>query len=140
MTTLFSLRRADFPLSLHGNACKQLLTHVVTLLNRRHAAGVVTRLVKVKSHCGEPLNEAADALASAAAEADDMVAYLHMALSLYQYDSVLAVGQARVFPGSIQCNNNVTVVSNASAASQQLSACPAPQLLPKGVAATWPPI
>ena len=71
MTTLFSLRRADFPLSLHGNACKQLLTHVVTLLNRRHAAGVVTRLVKVKSHCGEPLNEAADALASAAAEEDN---------------------------------------------------------------------
>ena len=71
MTTLFSLRRADFPLSLHGNACRQLITHVVTLLNQRHAAGVVTRLVKVKSHCGEPLNEAADALASAAAEADD---------------------------------------------------------------------
>jgi ribonuclease HI len=71
MTTLFSLRRADFPLSLHGNACRTLLTHVVTLLNRRHAAGVVTRLVKVKSHCGEPLNEAADALASAAAEEDN---------------------------------------------------------------------
>ena len=71
MATLFSLRRADFPLSLHRNACRQLITHVVQLLNRRHAAGVVTRLVKVKSHCGEPLNEAADALASAAAEADD---------------------------------------------------------------------
>ena len=69
-----------------------------------------------------------------------MVAYLHMALSLYQYDSVLAVGQARVFPGSIQCSNNVTVFLNASAASQsQLSACPAPRLLPKGVASTWPP-
>ena len=27
-------------------------------------------LIKVKAHCGEPLNEAADALASAAAEAD----------------------------------------------------------------------
>ena len=40
------------------------------LLNRRHAAGVLTRLIKVKAHCGEPLNEAADALASAAAEAD----------------------------------------------------------------------
>ena len=71
MTTLFSLRRADFPVSLHGNACRQLLTYVVRLFNRRHEAGVVTRLVKVKSHCGEPLNEAADALASAAAEADD---------------------------------------------------------------------
>jgi ribonuclease HI len=71
MTTLFSLRRADFPLSLYRNACRQLITHVVQLLNRRHAAGGVTRIVKVKSHCGEPLNEAADALASAAAEADD---------------------------------------------------------------------
>jgi hypothetical protein len=44
---------------------------VVKLLNERHAAGVVTRFVKVKSHRGEPLNEAADALASAAAEAED---------------------------------------------------------------------
>jgi hypothetical protein len=44
--------------------------HIVRLLNRRHAAGVLTRLIKVKAHCGEPLNEAADALASAAAEAD----------------------------------------------------------------------
>ena len=41
------------------------------LLNRRHAAGVVTRFVKVELHCGGPLNEAADALSSAAAEADD---------------------------------------------------------------------
>ena len=71
MTTLFSLRRADFPLSLHRNACRQLLSHVVQLLNQRHAAGAATRFVKVKSHSGEPLNEAADALASAAAEADD---------------------------------------------------------------------
>ncbi len=31
---------------------------------------MTTRLVKVKAHCGEPLNEAADALASAAAETD----------------------------------------------------------------------
>ncbi len=76
MTTLrgFSLvRRADFPLSLHRNACRQLITHVVQLLNRRYATSVVTRIVKIKSHCGEPLNlnEAADALASVAAEADD---------------------------------------------------------------------
>jgi ribonuclease HI len=71
MTTLFSLRRVDFPLSLHSNPCRQLITQVVTLLNRRHTAGVVTRFIKVKAHCGEPLNEAADALASAAAEADD---------------------------------------------------------------------
>ncbi len=44
---------------------------MVQLLNQRHAAGVVIGLVKVKPHCGEPLNEAADALASAAAAADD---------------------------------------------------------------------
>ena len=71
MTSLFSLRRVDFPLSLHRNPCRQLITHVVTLLNQRHTAGLVTRFVKVKAHCGEPLNEAADALASAAAEAED---------------------------------------------------------------------
>ncbi len=71
MTTLFSLRRADFPLSLHRNSCRLLITHVVKLLNERQAAGVVTRFIKVKSHQGEPLNEAADALASAAAEVDD---------------------------------------------------------------------
>ncbi len=52
MTNLFSLRRADFPLSLHKNPCRQLITYVVMLLNRRHAAGVVTRFVKVKAHCG----------------------------------------------------------------------------------------
>ena len=80
LTTLFSLRRADFPLSLHRNPTRQLYTHIVQLLNQRHAAGVITRLVKVKAHCGEPLNEAADALASAAAEADGvpMTGELHL--------------------------------------------------------------
>ena len=70
MTTLFDLQRADFPLSLHRNACRQLFTHVVQLLNQRYDASIVTRFVKIKSHCCESLNEAADALASAAAEAD----------------------------------------------------------------------
>jgi hypothetical protein len=44
-------------------------------------AGIVTRFVKVKPHCGEPLNEAADALASAAAAADDspLPSRLHLA-------------------------------------------------------------
>jgi hypothetical protein len=64
MTNIFSLRRADFPLSLHTNPYRQLITHVVMLLNRRHAAGIVNRFVKVKAHCCELLNEAADALAS----------------------------------------------------------------------------
>ncbi len=71
MTTLFSLCRADFPLLLHTVHTRLLITHVVKLLNERQAAGVVTRFVKVKSHWGDLLNEAADALASAAAEADD---------------------------------------------------------------------
>ena len=71
MTALFSLRRADFPFLIHRSACRQLLTHVVSFLNQRCAAGSVIRFVKVKSHCGEPLNEAEDALASAAAEGDD---------------------------------------------------------------------
>jgi ribonuclease HI len=70
LTTLFSLQRADFSLSFHRNPTCQLYTHMVQLLNQRHAAGVITRLVKVKAHCGEPLNEAADALVLAAAEAD----------------------------------------------------------------------
>jgi ribonuclease HI len=76
LTTLFSLRRADFPLSLH----RQLYTHIVQLLNQRHAAGVIMRLVKVKAHCGEPLNETADALASAEAEVDGapMTGELHL--------------------------------------------------------------
>ena len=49
---------------------RQLLTHVVSLINRRAAAGVIMRFVKVKAHRAEPLNEAADAMASAAAELD----------------------------------------------------------------------
>ena len=49
---------------------RQLLVYAVRRLNRRVAAGSITRLVKVKSHRAEPLNAAADALASAAAELD----------------------------------------------------------------------
>ncbi len=49
---------------------RRLYTYIVRLLNQRHAAGVITRLVQVKAHYGEPLNEAADALASATAEVD----------------------------------------------------------------------
>jgi hypothetical protein len=57
------------------------------LPNRRHAAGVVTRFVKVKAHGGEPLNEAADTLASAAAEADDstLPSRLHLATNLVHF-------------------------------------------------------
>ena len=67
---LQSLQRADFPLSLYRHPVRHLVTHVVLLINRRTEAGSCTRFFKVKSHRGEPLNEAADALASAAAELD----------------------------------------------------------------------
>ncbi len=41
------------------------------LINQGAGTGCITRLVKVRAHRGEPLNpEAADALASAAAESD----------------------------------------------------------------------
>ena len=49
---------------------RQLLVYVVRLLNQRAVNGEVMRLVKVKAHAGDPLNEAADTLASAAAELD----------------------------------------------------------------------
>jgi hypothetical protein len=50
------------------------------LLNQLHATSVITHLVKVKAHCGELLNEDADALASAADEADGppMTGKLHL--------------------------------------------------------------
>ena len=66
-----------------------------------------------------------------------MLDYLHTALSLYQHDSVLSVGQAQVFPGGRACNSNVTVLPGANATAPV--ACAAPKLLPKGVQATWPP-
>jgi hypothetical protein len=42
--------------------------HIARLINQRAADGVATRLVKVKAHAGDPLKEAADTLASDAAE------------------------------------------------------------------------
>lgn len=70
MDLLQSMQRVDFPLWLYRHPARQLLVQVASLINGRAAAGVVTRLVKVKAHAGDPLNEAADAMASAAAELD----------------------------------------------------------------------
>jgi hypothetical protein len=70
MDLLQSMQRGDFPLSLHRHSVRHVLLHVVTLLNRRAAAGSITRFIKVLAHRGEPLNEAADALAAAAADLD----------------------------------------------------------------------
>ena len=68
MRLLQSTQRRDFPLWLHRHTVRHLLKHVVNLLNARSASGSVTRFIKVRAHRGEPLNEAADALAAAAAE------------------------------------------------------------------------
>ena len=70
MDLLQSMQLADFPLWLYRHPARQLLVQVARLINRWAAARVVRRLVKVKAHAGGPLNESADALASAAAELD----------------------------------------------------------------------
>jgi ribonuclease HI len=69
LTTMFRLHFL-LRLSLHRKHMRPLYTHILLLLNHLHATGVIARLFTVKAHCGEPLYEAADALASAAAEAD----------------------------------------------------------------------
>ena len=60
------MQRVDsgFPMWIYRHPARQLLGHVARLINQRAAAGVVTRLVKVKAHASDPLNEAADALAT----------------------------------------------------------------------------
>jgi hypothetical protein len=70
MSLLKSMQRRDFPLWLHRLPERQLLIYVASLINGRAASDVITRFVKVKSHRAEPLNEAADTLASDAAELD----------------------------------------------------------------------
>ncbi len=67
---MLALQRKDFPLSLYRHPVRQLLVYAVRLLNRRVDTGSITRFIKVKSHRAEPLNTAADARASAAAELD----------------------------------------------------------------------
>ena len=70
MQLLKSMQRGDFPLSLYRHPARQLLVHVVKLLNRRAETGHTTRFIKVRAHRGEPLNELADTLAAEAAESD----------------------------------------------------------------------
>jgi ribonuclease HI len=68
---LRGMQRRDFPLWLHRHTARHLLVQVVRRINQRAAAGSVTRLIKVRAHRAEPLNEMADTLAAAAAESDD---------------------------------------------------------------------
>ena len=70
MVLLRSMQRRDLPLWLYRHPALQLLQHTAQLINRRAERGRITRFIKVKAHSGEPLNEAADALAVDAAEID----------------------------------------------------------------------
>jgi hypothetical protein len=70
MRLLRSMQRGDFPLPLHRHPVRQLLVHVVKLINRPAETGRSTRFIKVRAHRGGPLNELADALASEAADSD----------------------------------------------------------------------
>ena len=64
------MQRIDFPLDLYRHPARQLLLHVVMLINKRSEAGSTTSFMKVRAHSGEPLNEGADMLAAEAAESD----------------------------------------------------------------------
>jgi len=68
---LMSMQRKDFPEWLHSHPERALLECVVQRINARVRAGLITRIIKVTAHAAHPLNEAADAAASAAAEEAD---------------------------------------------------------------------
>ena len=50
-----SMQRKDFPLELYRHPVRQLLVHVVRLLNHRAEVGRTTRFIKVRAHRGEPV-------------------------------------------------------------------------------------
>ncbi len=64
------MQRKDPPLWRYRHTARQLLQHTAQLVNRRAEMGRTTCFIKVKAHSCEPLNEAANALAAAAAETD----------------------------------------------------------------------
>ncbi len=52
MDLLQSMQRGDFPVSLYRHSVRHPLLHVVTLLNRRAAAGSITRASSKCGHIG----------------------------------------------------------------------------------------
>ncbi len=64
-----------------------------------------------------------------------VISNLNQALSLYQANTVLTVGQLSIQPKALVCNNNVTADIQAGRAT---FACPAAPLLAPGVPVTWP--
>ncbi len=67
---LWSMQQKDLPLWLYWYTERRLLQHTAQRIKRRAELGRITRFIKVNAHSGEQLNEAADALAAAAAETD----------------------------------------------------------------------
>ena len=69
-----------------------------------------------------------------AVEPDAILDSLYKAIALYQQNTVLTLGQNTVYNGSAVCNNNDT----AAIASNTLSACKAPKMLPTAYATKFP--
>lgn len=65
---------------------------------------------------------------------DAILDSLYKAIALYQQNTVLTLGQKSVYNGSAVCNNNDT----AAIASNTLSACKAPKMLPTAYATKFP--
>ena len=65
---LKAAQRLDWPLWMRGIAERQLLRAVIHKLNRRSEQSGSTRIVKVRAHAAQLLNEAADISAAEAAE------------------------------------------------------------------------
>lgn len=72
LTSLYDLintRRKDFSMQLRRHPQRQQLTDLIGPLNQRTAQ---TRLVKIRAHTGEPLNEAADEVAGRATNLENL--------------------------------------------------------------------
>ena len=67
------MQRKDLQLWFYRHTARQLLPHTAQLIKKRAELGCTTRFIKVKAHSGEPLHEAADALAVTAAELESLL-------------------------------------------------------------------
>ena len=79
---LESLRRSDFRHNLMRHAHRVLIREVVVGLRARTAS---TLIVKVLAHCGEPLNEAADAAANTAVSEEPLPAVYDPLVVYFKY-------------------------------------------------------
>ncbi len=71
-----------------------------------------------------------------AVTAQTMFSYLYSSIALYQYDTILTVGQVNVYPGANICSGNTT----ASVQGKVPVPCIRPSMLPRAVNATVPAV